>query len=146
VVHFETKGSADFGRVAEKLRIAEREFQPEMGKALSEGARPLPQNARQSALEKLPHRGKLNVIVASARIRIRRLSDREVDVVARGIKQLANINEGRINHPTYGHRPRETQLLPRAKGWFSTPMHNGKRRISRALGKHMHEITKRITR
>jgi len=126
--------------------MAEKEFQPEMGKALAEGARPLPMAARVSALEHLPHRNHLNAIVASARIRVRRISEREVRVVANGIKQLANTNAGWINHPTYGHRPRERQRLPRAEGWFSDPMHRGKRRVSDKLGDAMHRIAKRITR
>lgn len=145
MVRIEYKGTAKFDRLAVKLRIAEKEFQPEMGKALVEGARPLPEKARIAALEKLPHKGGLNAIVARSRIRIRKLSDREVDVVASGIKQLANTNKGYINHPTYGRRPRETQYMPRARGWFSDTMHNGKRRISNALGDHMHRIAKRIT-
>jgi len=101
--------------------------------------------AKVSAFEKLPHHGGLNKIVASARIRVRRVSIREVDVVATGIRQLANTNRGFINHPTYGHRLRETQQLPRARGWFTNPMRNGKRRILNEVGKAMHRVAKRVT-
>ena len=145
MVSIRITGDAKAKVLAAKLRLAEREFQAKMGQALTDGARPLPMAAKASALERLPKRGGLNVIVASARFRVRRVSDREVQVVASGIRQLGNTNEGRINHPTFSHRPRETQLIPRARGWFSDPMRRGKNRIRDSIGDAMHRVAKRIT-
>lgn len=142
---FEFSGTAKFDVLAMKLRAAEKELRIEMGRALASGARPLPEAARRSAIEHLPKRGGLNMKVASARFRTRQLSNEQVDVVAKGIDQLADTNEGRITHPTYGHRPRRTQLIPKARGWFTQPMRRGKRRISNELGDAMHRVAKRIT-
>lgn len=140
-----TSGGDQFHRLAAKLLAAEREFTPEMGKALADGARPLPEEARLSALEHLPKRGGLNVLVAGSSFRLRRVSVGVIEIRVVGIRQLARTNEGWISHPTFGHRPKDTQFMPRAKGWFSDPMHRGKNRISDALGRAMHKIAQRTT-
>lgn len=144
-LEIDRRDTAKFHVLAAKLRAAEAEFKPEVGKALSDGARTLPAAARLSALEKLPKRGGLNLIVAKSRFRVRRVSQTEVQVVASGIEQLANTNEGYVVHPTFDHRPREKQAIPKARGWFSTPMRRGKNKISDAIGDAMHRIAKRIT-
>lgn len=144
-VRVEITGTEKFRSLAARLRAAEHDFKPEMGKALSDGARTLPAAARASALEKLPKRNGLNLIVARSRFRVRRISPQEVRVVATGIEQLPNTNDGFINHPTFDHRPRETQAIPKARGWFSDPMHRGKDKIGDAIGDAMHRIAKRIT-
>lgn len=131
--------------LAAKLRAAEADLKPEVGKALSSGARSLPLDAQISALQNLPRRGGLNRLVARSRFRVRRTSTMQADVIASGIDQLSDINAGRVNHPTFGHHPRQTQRLPRARDWFSTPMHHGKDKISHAIGDAMHRVAKRIT-
>lgn len=144
-VRIQISGDEKARRLAAKLRIAEKEFKPEMGKALRAGAQPLPAAARRSALERLPKRNGLNLIIASARYNVRRISAMEYQVLARGIKQLDYTNRGYVNHPTYRRGPRRTQSIPKAKGWFNKPMHAGKRKISNELGQAMHRIAKRIT-
>lgn len=144
-VRVEISGEEKLRLLAAKLRIAEREFKPEIGKALAAGARPLPLAARRSAFDHLPKRNGLNRIVAEARFSVRRFGEMEYRVVAKGIMQLGNTDNGRINHPTYGHRPRVTQEIPKARDWFNRPMRAGKRKIANELGDAMHRIAQRIT-
>lgn len=143
-IRVEISGNEKTRLLAAKLRIAEKQFDPEMGKALREGARPLPEAARLSALEHLPRRNGLNLVVAAARFSIRRVSEMEYRVTVKGIRQIQRTNEGFITHPTYGHRPREDQAIPKARDWFNRPMRAGKRKISNELGKAMHRIAQRI--
>lgn len=144
-VSIKFSGDAEAKILAAKLRIAEKDFRPEMGKALRAGARPLPEAARRSAIENLPRRNGLNLVVAAARYRLRRISVMEYQVSAEGIKQLQYTNEGYVNHPTYDRPPRTRQSIPKAKGWFNKPMRRGKRKISDELGDAMHQVAKRIT-
>lgn len=144
VVRIEISGDAKARVLAAKLRIAEKEFKPEMGKALRSGARPLPNAARRSALEHLPRRNGLNQIVAAARFTLRRISVMEYRVTANGIDQLEDTNDGFITHPTFDHRPRKRQAIPKARGWFNKPMRAGKRRISDELGDSMRRVARRI--
>lgn len=141
----EISGGEKFRLLAAKLRAAEKEFKPEIGKALKEGTRPFPMAARRSALEHLPKRNGLNRLVAAARFTVHRISTMEYRVTATGIKQLQRTNEGHINHPTFRHRPRVTQSIPRADNWFNKPMRTHKREITDKLGEAMHKIAKRIT-
>lgn len=135
----------DFHAVAAKLLAAEHDLPVHLRRAVDKSARPLPAAAKRSALENLPHHHGLNVLVARARITIRRTSSTTLEVRARGIEQLGNTNDGRIGHPTFGHRPRRTQLIPRARDWFFKPMRKRKNEISDELGDAMHKVAKEIT-
>lgn len=145
MVNYQVSGTEKFREAAVRLRIAERTLPERMRKAVDQGARPLPAAARRSALENLPHHNELNLVVARARITIRRVSPTMLEVRAKGIEQLGNTNAGRVNHPTYGHRPRRTQRIPRAKGWFNKPMRKAKPRVKKELGDAMHKVAKDIT-
>lgn len=145
MVHVEISGGAQAKLLGAKIRAAEKEFKPEMGKALHDGTRSLPMAARRSALEHLPKRKGLNLLVAAARFTVRRISVMEYQVKASGIPQLQHTNEGEVSHPTYGHRPRVTQTIPRAKDWFNRPMRAHKQKIADDLGDAMHKIAERIT-
>lgn len=145
MVHFEVSGTEKFRVLAEKLRAAEHDMPERLRRAVDEGARDLPAAARRSALTNLPHRGGLAALVARARITNRRVSSTELEVRAKGIEQLANTNEGYVNHPTFRHRPRVTQPIRKAKGWFFQPMRRGKSKVKDKLGEAMHRTAKEIT-
>lgn len=145
MVRIEISGGEQAKLLGAKIRAAEKEFKPEMGKALHDGTRPLPAAARRSALEHLPKRKGLNRLVAAAKFTVRRISVMEYQVKGSGIDQLQHTNEGQVSHPTFAHRPRVTQTIPRAKDWFNRPMRAHKRKIADELGDAMHRIAKRIT-
>lgn len=144
MVRYEISGTEKFRIAAAKLRAAEHEMPAKIRRAVDEAARPLPAAARRSALTNLPHRGGLNLLVARARIRTKRTSSSTLEVEANGIQQLPNTEAGYVNHPTFGHRPRVTQRIPRAKGWFFRPMRKAKPKIKDEIGDAMHKVAKEI--
>ncbi|MFF0269486.1 hypothetical protein [Kribbella sp. NPDC004536] len=133
-------------RAAERLRLAANGgLQRELQHALDRSTKRLDEDVRGSALERLPKRGGLNQIVARSRIDAEHLAPLRVRLVAKGIDQLKLINAGHVSHPTYGHRPRVFQSLPRAKNWFSRPIRRNAGRISRELRRAMERTARRIT-
>lgn len=145
MVRYEISGGKEFKALSAKLLAAERELPVEIRRAVDRSARPFPAAAKRSAVVNLPKRGGLNLLVARARFTVRRISATTVEVRAKGIEQLANINAGLVNHPTYGHRPRVTQRITRARDWFFKPMRKAKRETADELGDAMHRVAKRIT-
>jgi len=143
MVRYQVSGT-NFRVLGTKLRVAEHDLPIEIRRAVDKSARPLPAAVKRSAVENLPRRGGLNLLVARARVTIKRVSSTAVDVRAKGIEQLANTNAGRVNHPTYGHRPRFTQRIPKARGWFFKPMRRAKRATTDELEDAMHRVAKEI--
>ena len=136
-------GSAEFEKVARAFRQAEGELPRELTKALERSAKPLQRDAKTSALAKLPHENGLNRIVAAARMSVSRRAN-GIRIKAKGIAQLALTNDGRIVHPTYGHRPRKVQKMPAAKGWFTNSMRAGEPKVRKELVKALDKIARRI--
>jgi hypothetical protein len=144
MVRYEFSGGRDFQVAAAKLRNAGRDLPAETRQAVDKSARPLPLAAKRSAVLNLPRRGGLNLLVARSRFTIRRTSPTTVEVRARGIEQLENTNEGRVNHLTFGRRPWITQRIPRARDWFFKPMRKAKRDVKDELEDAMHRVAKKI--
>lgn len=139
----EIKGGEQFAAVARAFRQAEGELPRELVKALERSAKPLRKDAKASALEHLPSSGGLNHIVAGARMTVRRIAN-GVRIVAKGIDQLRLTNQGKIVHPTYGHRPRKLQPIPKAKDWFTRPLRDGEPKVRKELVKALDKIARRI--
>ena len=139
----EIVGGEQFAAVARAFRQAEGELPRELVKALEKSAKPLQRDAKASAVANLPHSGGLNQIVAAARMTTRRRAN-GIRIVANGIDQLAMTNKGKVVHPTYGHRPRVVQMLPKARDWFTKPMRDGAPKVRRELIKALDEIARRI--
>lgn len=144
MTRYEVSGT-DFRALAAKLRVAEHDLPAQARRAVTKAARPLPAAAKRSALANLPRRRGLNVLVARARITVRRVSPTTLDIRARGLEQLGNTNAGEISHPTFGHAPRVVQQIPKARDWFFKPMRKRKNEIADELGDAMHRVAKRIT-
>jgi hypothetical protein len=141
---YEISGSKEFSLLAVRLRAAEADLTVHMRRAVDKAARPMPVAARRSALSNLPHRGGLNVLVARARITVRRVSATTLEIHAKGIEQLGNTNEGFVSHPTYGRSPYGLQSIPRARDWFYEPLRRRKRQVADELGDAMHRTAKEI--
>jgi hypothetical protein len=136
-------GSAQFERVARAFREAEAGLPRELVQALEKSAKPLKRDAKASALTNLPHLNGLNRIVAAARMTVTPRAN-GIRIKAHGIDQLRLTNDGKIVHPTYGHRPRKVQRIPAAKDWFTKPMRDGEPKIRRELAKALNKIARRI--
>jgi hypothetical protein len=127
---FEVSGTGDFKRAAARLRVAEKDLPREVRSAVDKGVRPLPIAVKRSAIMNLPRRGGLNVLVAQARITIKRVSE---------------TNAGRVWHPTFGHRPRILQRIPRAKDWFFKPVRRVKPDVKDEIEDALRRVARRIT-
>lgn len=93
---------------------------------------PVKRELKASAMATLPRHGGLNLWVAKAAVRVavRRGEDTAgVDITAGRNSRtgrrsdLRRIDQGRLRHQTYGHRPWSTQSVQ--PGYFSTPLVDG---------------------
>lgn len=141
----EITGGGQFHVVAMKMRnAAHGDLEREILQALERASVPLRKDAKASALEHLPKRGGLNVLVADSIMTVRRRAG-GITVVAKGMTQLAKTNNGEIRHPVYGNRNAwTTQNIPLAKDWFFKPFHDGKGKITRELRLAMDEVARKI--
>lgn len=145
MIEIEITGTEQLTVLAAKFRAAaDGGLQAELTEGLYRSTTPLTTDARMSALDNLPRRGGLNRIVAGARMTVER-GPMHVVIVAKGIPQLALTNAGEVVHPVYGHRPREHQLIPKARNWFFGPMRRGKDKVERELREAMRRVAKDIT-
>jgi hypothetical protein len=142
---FEVTGGAQFHVVAMKMRnAAHGDLEREILQALEKASVPLRADAKRSALENLPKRGGLNVLVADSIMTVQRRAG-GIRVVAKGMTQLAKTNNGEVRHPVYGNRNAwTTQDIPLAKDWFFKPFHDGKGKISRELRLALDDVARKI--
>lgn len=128
-------------------RAADGDLRRELRRALDEGAKPMIDAAHRSAMEDLPKHNGLNLIVAAARITVHSLGATSIRIIADGIDQLYRIDKiGTVEHPTYGHRPRVTQRLRDAEGWFTEAMEHGEPHMRRELERALERVARRIGR
>lgn len=144
----EIRGGAEARRIAAAFdKAAVRDLSQALQRGLEDGVAPLADAAHRAALEQLPRRGGLNVVVAAARIvaHVRGGRNPSAHIVADGIDQINLIDQaGVVDHPTYGHRPRVRQSIPRARGWFTDTMQNGAPGIRRALDRQLNQLARKI--
>lgn len=141
----EVTGGEQLRIIAARLRReAHGDLDRELLAALERASKPLRSDARMSALEHLPRRGGLNVLVANATMVVIRRSG-GIRIVAHGIAQLAKTNAGEVRHPVYGNRDAwVTQVIPRARDWFYKPMHDGADKVARELKKALDRVAEKI--
>jgi hypothetical protein len=144
VASIEIRGGEQFTALAARIRKAEGELKPELYDALERAAPSLEHAATRSAAANLPHRGGLNAVVASAGMTHQRRAG-GIRITARGITQLKLTNEGRVRHPVYGIPGTWVgQLIPKAKDWFTKPIHDGAPKVRRELEKALEKIARKI--
>jgi hypothetical protein len=130
-------------------RAAAHDLRDELRRGLDDGARPIVDAAHRSALENLPKRKGLNLIVARARITVHHSSGRRlsIKILAEGIDQLYLIDKaGEVMHPTFGHRPRVIQPIPKAEGWFTEACQGKAHEMRRELERALDRVARRIGR
>lgn len=145
---FEIQGANKLAAVAKALKQAgDKELQKELYAGLNRATKPLKADARAAALRELPKRGGLAQRVAKARLSTRRRGGRDpgVRIVATGMRQLDQMDQGRVKHPVYGHRDRwATQRIP--TGWFTDSMKAGAPQVRRELVKTLDELAGKLAR
>lgn len=140
----EVRGAEQFNELAARLRKARGELKPELYDALERAAPPLERAATRSAAANLPRRGGLNALVASAGMSHQRRAG-GIRIVARGITQLKLTNAGEVRHPVYGEPGTWVgQLIPKAKDWFTKPIHDGAPKVREELKKALDTIARKI--
>lgn len=147
---FEVRGAEKFAKVAKDLkRLGDKGLSKELYAGLNRATKPLKAEAKKSAQDNLPKAGGLNRRVARARFSTRRRTGRNpgVQIVAKGMDQLALMDQGRVRHPVWGNRRRwVNQPIPEAEGWFTTPMEEGKPEAQREIVKTLNSVAKKIPR
>ena len=143
-------GAEKFEKVAKALKQAgDKELRKELYSAINRATKPMRAEAKKSAERNLPKTGGLNKRVAQARFSTRRRAGRNpgVQIVAKGMGQLALMDRGRVRHPVYGNRKRwVNQPIPDAEGWFTQPMEEGKLVAQKEIVRTLDDVAKKIAR
>jgi hypothetical protein len=140
----EIRGGEQFTALAARIRKAEGELKPELYDALERAAPSLEHAATRSASANLPQRGGLSAVVAAAGMSHQRRAG-GIRITARGIQQLALTNAGQVRHSVYGNPGTwVTQLIPKAKDWFTKPIRDGAPKVRAELGKALDKIARKI--
>ena len=144
----EIRGGREARQIARAFeRAAARDLRYELQRGLEEGAESMVDAAHVSALRNLPKRGRLNLLVAAARIIVLRSGGRDpsVKIVATGMDQLYPIDKlGVVEHPTFAHRPRVRQSIPKAEGWFTEACEHEAPKVRRELERAIDRVARRI--
>lgn len=137
-------GGDQFKEAAARVARARGELKPELYDALERAAPPLERAATRSAEANLPHRGGLNLVVASAGMSHQRRAG-GIRIIARGITQLALTNKGMVRHQVFGNAGTwVTQTIPKARDWFTKPIHDGAPKVRAELKKALDKIAREI--
>jgi hypothetical protein len=141
----EITGGEQLRVIAAKFRQeAHGDLDRELQAALERASKPLREDAKASALEHLPHRGGLNVLVAAAAMILQRRAG-GIRIVAHGMSQLSRTNAGEVRHPVWGDREVwVTQVIPRALNWFYKPMQDGAGKVEEELKKALDKVARKI--
>lgn len=139
-------GANELAAVTKRLKEAGAVgLKRDMLRGLREGAKPLVEVARQSALDHLPKSGGLAAHVAETKIVVRTRtsgSNPGVRVVGVSGRHLKEMDQGRVRHPTFGHGPWVTQTI--TPGWWSKALTAAAPQVRAELVKVLDETARRI--
>lgn len=117
-------GREGIHRVYRDLKEAgEKDLQRELTKSIRLATKPAKDAAKASALAVLPHRGGLARLIASSRVtNLVKKGSRSagVQIKAASGHDIKSMDEGRLRHLTFGHKPWVQQAV--TPGWFTTPI------------------------
>jgi len=115
------KGADDFLALSKRLKAAgAKGLRNELNKAMRDAAKPLIPKVREAARDQAPKGGGLNERLAKKPYRAQtRTGAKTAGVRIVGTKVDPRMNDqGRIAHPTYGHKPTVVQYNLKLKGYF----------------------------
>jgi hypothetical protein len=99
---------------------------------------------RESAASTLPKRGGLADRVASQPFSVRTsLAAGKVSVVGKGMKELKDIDAGRVRHPVYGDRSRWAQQAV-TPGFFTKPLERRAPSIRAGVLRAVSDVARKI--
>lgn len=145
---FEIRGTHDLATMARRLKAAGRgDLRKELLAGIRESGKKAVPDIRRVAADTLPKRGGLADKVASQPYSVRTslaLSGAKVSIVGRGMKELSDIDEGRLRHPVFGDRSRWSQQSV-TPGFFSQTIARRAPAIRDDIEKSMGHIAAEIT-
>jgi hypothetical protein len=145
---FEVRGAHELQALAERLKEAgEGELRKELLREIRGSAKKAIPDVRQSAYRTLPKRGGLAERVGKQAYAVQtRLSgsSASVRIVGKGMKELRDIDAGRLRHPVFGDREKwKAQSV--TPGFFSGAIERRapsiRRDIEKAMGNIAHKVT-----
>lgn len=105
---FTVRGSRELGTLARRLKEAgDGKLRSELLRSIRAAAKPAIPDIEASALANLPRRGGLAARVAAQAFAVRTSltgTGGRVSLVGRGMKELRDIDSGRLRHPLFGNR------------------------------------------
>jgi hypothetical protein len=145
--YVEIRGGKNLARIARDLKEAgEGGLRRELLRGVRKSTRTAIPDIEASALETLPKRGGLAARVASQKFGSRTgLSGdiARVRIVGTGMKELKDIDAGRLRHPVYGNRKVwKGQVVP--SGFFTRPLERKAPAIRRDLDEVMRAVSRKI--
>lgn len=145
---FEIRGSAELTALARRLKDAGNgDLRKQLLAAIRAAGKKAIPEIRKAAQETLPKGGGLAARVASQPYAVRTslaLSGAKVSVVGRGMKELSDINAGKLRHPVYGDTSTWVQQSV-TPGFFSKTMTNRGPAIQGEIEKALGDIARKIT-
>lgn len=125
-----SNGSRDLALLAARLKVTgNRTLRLQMTRGLRAAAKPLIEDVKTAAREKLPRSGGLNEQVAGQKVSVSvRTGARTAGVrLLTSAPDTAQTDAGFVRHPTFGRRGKgqwRRQEIPAAKGWWSDTLAN----------------------
>ncbi len=139
-------GAEEFLRLSRDLKAAAPGLRRELHTQMRRAARPLIAQTRAAALVQLPNRGGLNRRYA----RNRQTVQVRTGALTAGVRIVMpkadsrSIEQGRIRHPTFGHRDRFVQQQVSGTWWDET-LEAGAPTVRRHIGEAVDTMRRRLT-
>lgn len=148
VADFEVRGSAELARLARGLKEAGNGgLQRELRRRIRAAVKPVIPDVRQSAYRTLPKRGGLAERVGKQAYGIRTAlgSGASVRLAGRGMKELRDIDRGRLRHPVFGNRKvwKAQAVTP---GFFSDAVERRAPKIRGEIAKAVGDVARQASR
>lgn len=146
---FRVRGSDELAQLARRLKDAgDGDLRKELLSSIREAGKKTIPDIRDAAQNTLPKSGGLADRVASQGYAVRTslaLSGAKVSIVGRGMKELGDIDRGRLRHPVYGNRSTWSQQSV-TPGFFSRTLEKQATSIRKDIEKALDDIGRRLTR
>lgn len=144
-MEIELRGAEQLVALAKRLRDAPKELRSELYIGINRAAKPLKNEVKKSARDRLPHRGGLNKRIAATKIATKRRvtgGGAGVRLIGTSGYDVQSINRGRVRHKTFGHKPWVNQTVP--AGFWTDPLVAGAPRVQDEIQDVMDKIADEI--
>jgi hypothetical protein len=149
VPDFEVRGSRDLALLGRRLKdVGRGDLRRELLRGIRTAGREALPDVRQSAYRTLPRRGGLAERVGKQAYSVQTrlsLGNASVRLVGRGMKELRDIDSGRLRHPVWGDRSRwvQQEVTP---GFWSKPLQRRRPKMQAQIEQVMYGIARKVTR